>query len=95
MAQGPLTKKRAAAGPGKSAGPAGKRPSALGPKRHGSRVIAPKKAKLAQQHKLIRKHTAGLTALTEKNLAERAGHLEMLKGGKKDSKGPSSRQKKK
>jgi len=32
----------------------------------------------------LQKHTSGLTALTEKNLAEKAGHLEMLKGGKKD-----------
>jgi hypothetical protein len=32
----------------------------------------------------LQKHTAGLTALTEKNLAERAGHLEMLAGGKKE-----------
>ncbi|KAF1981913.1 hypothetical protein K402DRAFT_424986 [Aulographum hederae CBS 113979] len=30
------------------------------------------------------KHTSGLTALTERSLAEKAGHLEMLKGGKKD-----------
>ncbi|GAM85401.1 hypothetical protein ANO11243_034080 [Dothideomycetidae sp. 11243] len=49
-------------------------------------VIKPKKAKLVQQHKLKKKQSAGLTALTEKSLAERAGHLEMLKGGKKDSK---------
>jgi len=27
-----------------------------------------------------------MTAMTEKNLAERAGHLEMLKGGKRDKK---------
>lgn len=32
----------------------------------------------------MQKHSAGLIGLTEKNLAERAGHLEMLKGGKKD-----------
>ncbi|KAK3062985.1 hypothetical protein LTS18_002983 [Coniosporium uncinatum] len=50
----------------------------------GNKVIAPKKAKLIQQKKLVKKHTSGLTALTEKNLAEKAGHLEMLKGGKKD-----------
>lgn len=30
------------------------------------------------------KHSAGLTTLTERSLAEKAGHLEMLKGGKKD-----------
>lgn len=32
----------------------------------------------------LKKHSAGLTALTEKNLAEKAGHLEMLRGGKKE-----------
>jgi hypothetical protein len=30
------------------------------------------------------KHSAGLTAVTEKSLASKAGHLEMLHGGKKD-----------
>ncbi|EON67288.1 hypothetical protein W97_06541 [Coniosporium apollinis CBS 100218] len=53
----------------------------------GARVIAPKKVKLIQQQKLVKKHTSGLTALTEKNLAEKAGHLELLRGGKKDKKG--------
>ncbi|KAI5240708.1 hypothetical protein E4T43_05941 [Aureobasidium subglaciale] len=32
----------------------------------------------------IQKHSAGLITLTERSLAEKAGHLEMLKGGKKD-----------
>lgn len=59
-----------------------KKPSALGPKR-GARVIKPKKAKLIQQQKIMKKHSSGLTAMTEKNLAEKAGHLEVLKGGKK------------
>lgn len=38
------------------------------------------------EHRLIptQKHTAGLITLTERSLAEKAGHLEMLKGGKKD-----------
>lgn len=36
------------------------------------------------------KHTSGLTALTEKQLASRAGHLEILHGGKKDSKAQDS-----
>ena len=34
----------------------------------------------------IQKHTAALTAKTERTLAQRAGHLELLKGGKKDEK---------
>jgi uncharacterized protein DUF2462 len=49
-------------------------------------VIKPKKAKLIAKNKMIKKHSSGLTALTEKNLAERAGHLELLSGGKKDKK---------
>lgn len=32
------------------------------------------------------KLTAGYTAKTERNLASKAGHLEMLAGGKKDKK---------
>jgi hypothetical protein len=32
----------------------------------------------------MKKHSSGLTAMTEKNLAEKAGHLEVLKGGKKE-----------
>jgi len=43
---------------------------------------------------ILQKHTAGLTALTEKNLAERAGHLEMLAGGKKEQNKKSSEKKK-
>jgi hypothetical protein len=54
-----------------------------GPK-PGVKVIKPKKAKMLAKHRLLKKHSVGLIALTEKNLAERAGHLELLKGGKKD-----------
>lgn len=32
----------------------------------------------------VKKLSSGLTAKTERNLAERAGHLELLKGTKKD-----------
>ncbi|MBE7179690.1 MAG: DUF2462 domain-containing protein [Terriglobus roseus] len=77
MAQGQIKR------PAKT-GPSSKKSSSQTPKH---RVIKPKKAKLIQQRKLIRKHTSGLTAMTEKNLAQRAGHLEILAGGKKDSKG--------
>lgn len=52
----------------------------------GSRSIAPKKAALAKQQKLTKKLSAGLTAKTEKMLGEKAGHLEMLSGGKKERK---------
>jgi hypothetical protein len=30
------------------------------------------------------KHSAGLTAMTERTLGAKAGHLELLKGGKKN-----------
>lgn len=36
------------------------------------------------------KLSANLTARTERSLAEKAGHLEMLAGGKKDGKGAAS-----
>ncbi|KAI9043264.1 DUF2462 domain-containing protein [Aspergillus affinis] len=62
-----------------------KRPTALGPK-PGPRQIAPKKASLVKQKKITKKLTAGLVTRTERSLAERAGHLELLAGGKKDKK---------
>jgi hypothetical protein len=52
----------------------------------GNKVIKPKKASLIQGNKLNQKSTAGLAGRTEKMLAAKAGHLEMLKGGKKDRK---------
>lgn len=76
MAQG-LLKKSKATGP--------KRNNALGP-RPGPRTIAPKNQTLIKQKKLVKKLTSGMTARTERSLAERAGHLELLAGGKKDKK---------
>ncbi|KAI1921397.1 hypothetical protein LOZ58_002278 [Ophidiomyces ophidiicola] len=78
MAQGALKK-------AKPASSATKRRSALDPKK-GARTIAPKKAALVKQKKLNKKLSAGLTAKMERNLAEKAGHLELLGGGKKDKK---------
>ncbi|KAL2218899.1 hypothetical protein M432DRAFT_614632 [Thermoascus aurantiacus ATCC 26904] len=78
MAQGEIKKKPS--NPSSS-----KRPTALGPKK-GARTIAPKKAKLIKQHKMNKKLTAGLIEKTERKLAERAGHLELLAGGKKEKK---------
>ncbi|KAI4249619.1 MAG: hypothetical protein L6R40_000408 [Gallowayella cf. fulva] len=79
MAQG-LLKKNAS---GKAAP---KRPAVLGPKK-GARTIAPRKKKLVDQKKLTKKYSAGLIRKTESSLAEKAGHLEMLRGGKKSKKG--------
>jgi hypothetical protein len=33
------------------------------------------------------KHSGGLTAMTERTLGAKAGHLELLKGGKKNKDG--------
>ncbi|KAL1652347.1 hypothetical protein SLS58_000474 [Diplodia intermedia] len=78
MAQGAIKQKV------KPAAGAKKGSQALKPR--GSRQIAPKKTKLIQQKKLLKKHSSGLAAVTEKQLAEKAGHLEILRGGKKDKK---------
>lgn len=54
-------------------------------KQLGARIIKPTKSSAAlktQQFK--KKHSSGMTALTEKSLASRAGHLELLKGGKRE-----------
>ncbi|KAJ4364021.1 hypothetical protein N0V83_009476 [Neocucurbitaria cava] len=76
MAQGAVKKSKPVAA---------RKPSNPGPKR-GARVIKPKKASIISQNKIKHKSSAGLTAQTEKLLAQKAGHLEMLKGGKKDKK---------
>ncbi|KAL2848072.1 hypothetical protein BJY01DRAFT_246534 [Aspergillus pseudoustus] len=86
MTQGALKKAKASTA-------SSKRPSALGPKK-GNRTIAPKKASLIKQQKMTKKLSAGLVAKTERNLAQRAGHLEMLAGGKKDKKATSAKEKK-
>ncbi|KAK9655606.1 hypothetical protein HCH54_000306 [Aspergillus fumigatus] len=85
MAQGPLKKTKPSTA---------KRPTALAPKR-GPRQIAPKKATLIKQQKITKKLTAGLTAKTERTLAQRAGHLELLAGGKKDKKAEKEKGKEK
>ncbi|KAF3039716.1 hypothetical protein E8E12_004884 [Didymella heteroderae] len=77
MAQGAVKKSKPAAAP--------RKPSKTGP-RPGQKVIKPKKASLIQQHKIKKKSAAGLVGTTEKFLAEKAGHLEILRGGKKDKK---------
>ncbi|KZM25751.1 uncharacterized protein EKO05_0002583 [Ascochyta rabiei] len=77
MAQGAVKKSKPVAAPRKA--------SKSGP-RPGAKVIKPKKANLIQQNKIKKKSAAGLVGQTEKFLAEKAGHLEILKGGKKDKK---------
>ncbi|KAL5339335.1 hypothetical protein BJX70DRAFT_364059 [Aspergillus crustosus] len=78
MAQGLLKKSKPAT--------TSKRSKTLGPKKGTNGTIAPKKASLIRQQKITKKLTSGLVAKTERNLAQRAGHLELLAGGKKDKK---------
>jgi len=52
----------------------------------GARVIKPKKTSIITQNKIKHKSSSGLVGQTEKLLAQKAGHLEMLKGGKRDKK---------
>ena len=49
-------------------------------------MIAPKKAGLVREEKLKKKVASGLINATERSLAAKAGHLELLRGGKKDKK---------
>ncbi|MCJ1442071.1 MAG: hypothetical protein MMC23_002563 [Stictis urceolatum] len=77
MTQGVVKKSKATTAP--------RRPNNPGQKK-GPRVIAPKKASLMKKQKMNKKLSAGLIEKTERTLAHRAGHLEMLKGGKKDRK---------
>ncbi|MCJ1388713.1 hypothetical protein MMC18_001562 [Xylographa bjoerkii] len=86
MAQGTVKKSKAAT--------ASRRPSVLGPKK-GARTIAPKRASLVKQKKITKKHSAGLINKTERTLGEKAGHLEMLAGGKKKGKAPERAKEKK
>ncbi|KAG8533614.1 uncharacterized protein KY384_001354 [Bacidia gigantensis] len=62
-----------------------KRSTSSGVKK-GQRTIAPKKKALANQHKLTKKFNAAMVGKTERSLAEKAGHLEMIGGKKKSAK---------
>ncbi|KAK0508976.1 hypothetical protein JMJ35_008347 [Cladonia borealis] len=75
MAQGTIKKS-------KTTPSSSRRPSALSAKK-GQRTIAPKKKALVKQKKITKKYTSGLIGKTERALAEKAGHLEMLGGGKR------------
>ncbi|KAF1816016.1 hypothetical protein P152DRAFT_470084 [Eremomyces bilateralis CBS 781.70] len=79
MAQGAIKKSAAQAKKGQKS-------ASTTPKR-GSRIIAPKKAKLIQKKKLMKKHSGGLCAVTEERLGAKAGHLELLRVGKNAKKG--------
>ncbi|KAJ5818444.1 hypothetical protein N7474_004035 [Penicillium riverlandense] len=76
MAQGIIKKTT------KPSGGAPKRPPSKTTK-PGPRQVAPKKIALIKQKKLNKKLSSGLVAKTERTLAQKAGHLEILAGGKK------------
>ncbi|KAJ5219145.1 UPF0390 protein [Penicillium cinerascens] len=78
MAQGSLKKSK------KATATAQRESRANARTRPGPRQIAPKKAALVRQAKLNKKLTSGLVTMTERSLAQKAGHLELLAGGKKD-----------
>jgi hypothetical protein len=100
MAQGTIKIKK---------GVAPKRSNVLGPKK-GARTIAPKRTLLVKNAKMAKvyicpfveprklltdqKHSAGLIGMTERTLGSKAGHLEMLKGGKKNKDGVKEETKK-
>ncbi|KAH0613741.1 uncharacterized protein H6S33_005627 [Morchella sextelata] len=63
----------------------GKRTNA-GIMKKGRVEIAPKRASLVKANNLNKRLGAQLAAGTERHLAQKAGHLELLAGGKKDKK---------
>ncbi|EKD14443.1 uncharacterized protein L3040_005725 [Drepanopeziza brunnea f. sp. 'multigermtubi'] len=90
MVQGTLKSKKLTTA---TARESGRRQAVLGPKR-GARTIAPKKQVLVRNAKMTKKHSAGLTAMTERTLGAKAGHLELLKGGKKNKDAKDGKDKK-
>jgi hypothetical protein len=49
-------------------------------------VIKAKKGSALKSQQFKKKHSSGIAELTERSLASKAGHLELLRGGKKDRK---------
>ncbi|KAL9613166.1 MAG: hypothetical protein Q9167_002286 [Letrouitia subvulpina] len=86
MAQGPPSKSKSRSSSITTAKARSKRTKDGGvqkPKlKKGARVIAPRKKKLVEGRKVAKKFSAGLISKTEQMLGERAGHLELLNGGK-------------
>lgn len=50
----------------------------------GPTIAKPRKAAALKEAKIKHQHTASLTASTEKLIASRVGHLELLKGTRKE-----------
>jgi hypothetical protein len=53
----------------------------------GTRVYLPRHPSLFDRANVLQKLTSGLVGRTERSLAQKAGHLELLAGGKKDKGG--------
>ncbi|KAL0634734.1 hypothetical protein Q9L58_006330 [Maublancomyces gigas] len=66
-----------------------KRNTNAGIMKKGRKEIAPKRTSLVKSNNLTKKLGAQLAAGTERHLAQKAGHLELLAGGKKDKKKPA------
>ncbi|KAG5362664.1 hypothetical protein CJU89_1791 [Yarrowia sp. B02] len=62
-----------------------KKPSGkIAPKRAAPRKIAPRRKGAQRDVEIAKKHQAALTTNTEKLLASRVGHLEILKGNRRE-----------
>ncbi|VVT56106.1 uncharacterized protein SAPINGB_P004817 [Magnusiomyces paraingens] len=78
MPQGSL-KKSTTKSPGRI-----KKQTSKTPKKAAPKTLAPKKRAAVKDAQIARKHTAALTGATEKILAAKIGHLELLKGTRKE-----------
>ncbi|ANB13703.1 hypothetical protein AWJ20_4646 [Sugiyamaella lignohabitans] len=65
------------------------------PKKAAPKQIAPKKRGAVEDKKIAKKHSAALTSATEKLLASRVGHLELLKGTRRELEKKEKEKKKK
>ncbi|KAI9816701.1 MAG: hypothetical protein M1832_004989 [Thelocarpon impressellum] len=84
MAQGTLKKPGKPGKPQVSGAASKQARSTPAPKtKKGLRAIPPKKSNLVKARGIVKKHSAGLTAKTERGLAAKVGHLELLAGGKR------------
>ncbi|ETN45299.1 uncharacterized protein HMPREF1541_09130 [Cyphellophora europaea CBS 101466] len=86
MAQGLLKKPTSSSKPSSSTSHSHHNPK-KGITKKGAVRMKPKKATLQKQAKMTKKLTSGLTAQTERMLSLKAGHMEMIGGGKGRNKG--------
>lgn len=56
----------------------------IAPKKAAPRKIAPRRKSAQRDVEIAKRHQAALTATTEKLLASRVGHLEILKGNRRE-----------